>query len=85
MAEADLYAGFAGRYDFVTGRLDESDRFLVEFFSGIFSQNGVQTGLDCARGTGRHLLLFDSLGCRVWGSDASAACTLFCALQVTCS
>jgi glycine/sarcosine N-methyltransferase len=73
MMETDLYAGFAERYDLVTGRLDESDHILVEFFRRIFSQNGVQTVLDCACGTGRHLLLFHSLGCQVWGSDASAA------------
>jgi len=71
--DTDLYESFAGRYDLSPGTLAENDPLMVEFFRKIFSENGAQTVLDCACGTGRHLLLFQKLGCKVWGSDASEA------------
>ena len=67
----DLYEDFAERYDLASGRLDEHDPSLVEFFHKLFVENGVHTVLDCACGTGRHLLLFHSLGCEGFGSDVS--------------
>jgi glycine/sarcosine N-methyltransferase len=73
MMNTDPYEGFAGRYDLVPGRLDENDPRMVEFFRQLFFEYDVQTVLDCACGTGRHLLLFHSLGCKVWGSDVSEA------------
>jgi glycine/sarcosine N-methyltransferase len=68
---SDLYEGFAERYDLTVGRWDEFDPAVARFFRRLFSENGVRTVLDCACGTGRHLLLFHSLGCQVWGSDVS--------------
>jgi len=70
---ADLYEDFAGRYDLVPGRLDENNPMTVEFFQRVFSKNNVQSVLDCACGTGRHLILFHNLSCKVWGSDVSQA------------
>jgi glycine/sarcosine N-methyltransferase len=67
----DLYEGFAERYDLTVGRWDEFDPAVARFFRRLFSENGVRTVLDCACGTGRHLQLFHSLGCQVWGSDVS--------------
>lgn len=67
----DLYAGFAGRYDLSFGPFGENDPRMAEFFRQIFSQNDVHTVLDCACGTGRHIPLFHSLGCHVFGSDVS--------------
>lgn len=69
----DLYEDFAGRYDLIPGRFDDNDPIKVEFFRRIFSENYVESVLDCACGTGRHLLLFHDLGCEVWGSDVSNA------------
>jgi glycine/sarcosine N-methyltransferase len=68
---SDLYEGFAERYDLTVGRWDEFDSAVTRFYRRIFGANGVRTVLDCACGTGRHLLLFPSLGCQVWSSDVS--------------
>lgn len=73
MMKKDLYEGFAERYDLTPGTLDDNDPQMVEFFRRLFFENGVQSVLDCACGTGRHLLLFHSLGCEVSGSDVSEA------------
>jgi glycine/sarcosine N-methyltransferase len=67
----DQYQGFAERYDLAAGRWDELEPAVLEFFRQLFGKNGVRTVLDCACGTGRHLLLFHCLGCQVWGSDVS--------------
>jgi len=67
----DRYEGFAERYDLAVGRWDEFEPVVVEFFHRLFVKKGIHTVLDCACGTGRHLLLFHSLGCQVWGSDVS--------------
>lgn len=72
-AAGDTYAGFAGRYDLASGLPGEREPQAVEFFRRLFAEHGVRTVLDCACGTGRHLLLFHSLGCAVRGSDASAS------------
>jgi ubiquinone/menaquinone biosynthesis C-methylase UbiE len=69
----DAYADFAERYDLATGPLDEQAPQAVEFFRRLFAEHGVERVLDCACGSGRHLLLFHSLGCQVSGSDASAS------------
>jgi glycine/sarcosine N-methyltransferase len=69
----DLYEGFAARYDLAFDRFDEHDPAIVGFFKRLFARNSIHTILDCACGTGRHLLLFHSLGCKVLGTDLSAA------------
>ena len=70
---ADPYENFAGRYDLTPGTLTENDPVMVEFFRCLFSENDVRSILDCACGTGRHLLLFHDLGLEISGSDISAA------------
>jgi len=67
----DLYEDFAKRYDLVPGELDGNNPMTVEFFQRVISENNVRSVLDCACGTGRHLILFHDLGCKVWGSDVS--------------
>ena len=67
----DLYEDFAERYDLTPGRFGEFDPSIVEFFHRLFVENGIHTVLDCACGTGRHLFLFHSLGCKGFGSDVS--------------
>ena len=67
----DLYADFAERYDLSFGQSDQPDPSTVEFFRELFTANAVHTVLDCACGTGRHLRVFHSLGCEIFGSDLS--------------
>ncbi len=69
----DPYKGFAERYDITPDDLTGNNPLMVDFFRQIFSENNAQSVLDCACGTGRHLILFHSLGCKVWGSDVSEA------------
>lgn len=73
MTTPDLYQDFASRYDLTSDGLDRHDPQMVEFFRSLFDEYKVHTVLDCACGTGRHLLLFHDLNCEVWGSDASDA------------
>jgi glycine/sarcosine N-methyltransferase len=70
---ADPYENFAGRYDLIPDRFAQNDPVMVEFFRRIFSENDVLSILDCACGTGRHLMLFHDLGLEISGSDISAA------------
>ncbi len=67
----DRYADFAERYDLAVAHWDEFEPEVTGFFRRLFGENEIRTVLDCACGTGRHLLLFHSLGCKVWGSDVS--------------
>jgi glycine/sarcosine N-methyltransferase len=69
----DLYKEFAGRYDLAFKQFDDHDPLVVDFYRRLFALNGVNTLLDCACGTGRHLLLFHSLGYKACGSDISQA------------
>jgi glycine/sarcosine N-methyltransferase len=69
----DLYGGIAERYDLFHGEFGQHNPKEVEFYRQLFAQQGVQTVLDCACGTGRHLHLFHSLGQEVVGSDISAS------------
>jgi glycine/sarcosine N-methyltransferase len=67
----DPYAGFAERYDRFHGEFGQHNPAEVGFFAELLARHQVQTVLDCACGTGRHLHLFHSLGCQVIGSDLS--------------
>lgn len=69
----DRYADFAERYDLFYDHFGEHSPEVVDFFQTIFAQNGVRSVLDCACGTGRHLVLFRRLGLDVTGSDISPA------------
>ncbi|HEX6304534.1 MAG TPA: hypothetical protein VFZ76_10120 [Anaerolineales bacterium] len=64
----DPYEGMAERYDLSFGLFGEQDPQMSEFFRQLFTNHGVHDVLDCARGTGRHLPLFQGLGCEVWAS-----------------
>ena len=64
---ADPYMDFAERYDWM--KLNNPDR--DEFFQKLFEKHNVKNVLDCACGTGHELILFDSFGCEVQGSDVS--------------
>jgi SAM-dependent methyltransferase len=69
----DKYEDFAERYGLFFDNFDKHDPVLEEFFSKLFTENEVNTVLDCACGTGRDLYLFHSLGCEVSGCDISEA------------
>jgi len=66
----DLYEKFAYDYD-EFGPIDEYLGDEKTFFNKIFTEHGVQKVLDCACGTGQHLLMLAQSGYKVWGSDYS--------------
>lgn len=69
----DPYAAFASSYDLIPSKFDSHEEEVIGFFRRLFKQHAVRTVLDCACGTGRDLLLFHSLRCKVVGSDVSPA------------
>lgn len=73
MNVTDLYDGFAERYDLIPDSLGNYSPVMEEFFRRVFAEHNVRSILDCACGTGRHLMLFYDLGYQVWGSDISKA------------
>ena len=66
----DLYEKFAYDYD-EFGAIEEHLGDEKTFFNKIFSEHGVKNILDCACGTGQHLLMLAQSGYNVWGSDYS--------------
>ena len=66
----DIYEKFAYDYD-EFGSIDEYLGEEKSFFENLFKQHSVKTVLDCACGTGQHLLMLSELGLIVSGSDYS--------------
>jgi len=69
MTSLDPYLGLAERYDWMKG----GNPAREQFFRTLFAERRVRKVLDCACGTGHDLILFNSLGCQVSGSDLSEA------------
>ncbi len=69
MKEKDTYNNIAKYYDYMLKRNPQREKF----FARVFHDYGVKTVLDCACGTGNDLVMFDSLGLKVTGSDLSDA------------
>lgn len=67
---SDLYEKFAYDYD-EFGPIEDYLGAEKEFFAKLFTEHGVKTVLDCACGTGQHLLMLAKSGFDVWGSDFS--------------
>ena len=67
MKDKDTYKKIAEYYDYMYKVNPERERF----FARIFQENKVSTVLDCACGTGNDLVMFNSLGVKVTGSDLS--------------
>ena len=65
--ENDKYSNIAETYDYMLVKNNERE----SFFLNIFQENNIKTILDCACGTGKDLVLFDSLGIKTSGSDIS--------------
>ncbi len=63
----DPYQTMAARYD----AMHQPDPARQAFFERLFAERGIANVLDCACGTGRDLLMFNSLGINVQGSDLS--------------
>jgi len=67
-----FYEEFAEKYDKLVpleGRLKRESGF----FQKLFSENKVRTVLDCACGTGHHVIMLSRMGYKVKGSDLSSA------------
>ncbi len=71
MVSPDPYAGLAERYDRFHGPFGQHNPREVAFFRALVHENRLQRVLDCACGTGRHLHLMHTLGCKVIGADLS--------------
>ena len=67
----DVYEKFASDYDEFGLFGWSADEKL--FFENLFQDNAVNTVLDCACGTGQHLLMFSEMGLCLTGSDYSEA------------
>lgn len=67
MKDQDPYRDIAKYYDYMFKKNPSREMF----FTKIVRDNGVKTVLDCACGTGNDLVLFNSLGVKVTGSDLS--------------
>lgn len=68
----DLYEKFAFDYD-EFGRIGDYLGDEQTFLETLFSQHSTRTVLDCACGTGQHLLMLSEMGLDVSGSDYSAS------------
>ncbi len=68
----DLYEKFAYDYD-EFGPIEEYFGNENDFFEELFAENKVECVLDCACGTGQHLLMLSRLGYSISGSDYSAS------------
>lgn len=66
MTSTDRYETFADRYDIFA-----EDPASRDFYREQFAKNDIGSVLDCACGTGRDLVTFHRLGCKVVGSDIS--------------
>jgi len=66
----DLYQKFAVDYD-EFGRIEDYLGDEKNFLQKIFVENNVEKVLDCACGTGQHLLMLSDLGYIAFGSDYS--------------
>lgn len=67
MGQNDKYSNIAETYDYMLYKNPPRENF----FAKIFQQYNVKSILDCACGTGKDLVLFNSLGFNVTGSDFS--------------
>ena len=67
MENKDQYSNISARYDYMLVKNPERE----SFFKKIFNEFNIKSVLDCACGTGKDLVLFNSLGLKVTGSDIS--------------
>ncbi|MBD3193611.1 MAG: methyltransferase domain-containing protein [Candidatus Lokiarchaeota archaeon] len=68
----EFYQEFAHLYNSLVS-FENRVKNEASFFDDLFKENEVRTILDCACGTGHHIIMFKQLGYEVMGSDASPA------------
>lgn len=67
-----FYEEFAGKYDSLVS-FENRVRRESGFFKKLFRKHGVKSVLDCACGTGQHVVMFRKMGFEAKGSDLSPA------------
>lgn len=72
MKYADDYAGWASEYD-LFGEIDNINTDERDMLDALLRECGVASVLDCACGTGQHIVMLSQLGYELSGSDYSAA------------
>lgn len=77
MQYQDEYSDWAQDYD-LFGEIEHENVPERDFLDGILKENGVKTVLDCACGTGQHLIMLSKLGYQMHGSDYSDAMLKAC-------
>lgn len=68
----DFYSKFADKYDRLVSWENRYKR-ESQFFKILFRQYNVKSILDCACGTGQHVIMFNQMGFNAIGSDLSPA------------
>ncbi|MFX1449941.1 MAG: class I SAM-dependent methyltransferase, partial [Promethearchaeota archaeon] len=66
----EFYEDFAEKYDRLVS-LENRIKRESPFYKKLFIENNIETILDCACGTGQHVILFRKMGYKVKGSDIS--------------
>ena len=72
MKYVDDYAGWASDYD-LFGEIDSINADEREMLDALLKECGAASVLDCACGTGQHIVMLSQLGYEMSGSDYSAA------------
>jgi len=67
-----FYEDFIEKYDKLVS-FETRVKRSTKFYSALFSKNNVKTILDCACGTGHHVIMFNQMGFKAKGSDLSPA------------
>ena len=67
-----FYEDFIDKYDILVS-WENRRRRETAFFKTIFKKNNVKSVLDCACGTGLHVIMFNEMGLNSSGSDLSPA------------
>lgn len=70
MFNLEFYEDFAEKYDRLVS-LENRIKRESPFYKKLFIENNIETILDCACGTGQHVILFRKMGYKVKGSDIS--------------
>ena len=67
-----FYEDFIDKYDILVS-WENRRRRETDFFKTVFKKNNVKSVLDCACGTGQHVIMFNEMGLESYGSDLSPA------------
>ena len=70
MIYQDNYADWSQDYD-MFGEIENINEAEKNCLAAVFQENNVNTVLDCACGTGQHVIMLSKLGYEIYGSDFS--------------